>query len=59
MVNYPIFGKNCIDGFPLEIDPHRHFRTSKMISEAVRIVLRFVFDLCYICYMYIYIYKYI
>ena len=28
-----------IDCLPLEIDTHRHFRTSKMISEQVRIFL--------------------
>ena len=37
MVNYPIFCKKYIDGLPLEIDTHRHFRTSKMISGLVRI----------------------
>ena len=33
---YPIFGKKYIDGLPLEIDTHRHFQTSQMISEPVR-----------------------
>ena len=37
MVNYPIFSQKCIDGLPLEINTHRHFQTSKMISGPVRI----------------------
>ena len=37
MFNYPIFNNKYIDGLPLEIYTHRHFRTSKMISELVRI----------------------
>ena len=36
---YPIFSKKYIDGLPLEIDTHRHFWTSKKISEPVRIFL--------------------
>ena len=37
--NYPVFSKKYIDGLPLETDTRRHFRTSKMISELVRIFL--------------------
>ena len=60
MVTYPIFSKKYIDGSPLEIDTHRHFRTSNQISEPVRTFYRklsysFILYLLYI-YMYIFIY---
>ena len=32
--------KKYFDGLPLEIDTHRHFRTSKLISELMRIFVR-------------------
>ena len=54
MVNYPIFSKKYIDDLPLEIDTHRHYWTSKMISEPVRIFLKqsIIFYLYYIGYIY-------
>ena len=53
MVRYPIFSQEDIDGLPLGIDTHRHFLTSKMISERVHICGG---TKIFSCVIYIYIY---
>ena len=58
---YPIFSKKYIDGLPVETDTHRHFRTSKKISEPVHIFLKKSTVSIYTqfsIYIYIYIYIY-
>ena len=48
-----------IDGLPLEIDTHRHFRTCKQISELVRIFLnKYAIFIYTKFFMFIYIYIY-
>ena len=57
MVNYPIISNKYVDALPLEIETYRHFWTSKMISEPVRIFLNKItyFYLYRTLYIYIYI----
>ena len=53
MVNYPIISKKYIDGLSLETDTHRHFRTSKQISEPARVFLQiYIIFICAIFVVY-------